>query len=169
MPPFAYDDDPERAATPALPRSQFRIRVAPRHASALARLLDAFAGSITQPSDRDVVLPLHALVLAAAELEEKVTDLGATHVTRAWMRALVDWMNAMTADLSSAFRYRGQERAAALALVAEESSMRLDTELSREAAETASVLRNLDRNAADAANELAAAIELADRCLATLR
>jgi hypothetical protein len=115
--------------------------------------------------ERDVVPFLEAVVSATATVEERIEDIGAMPVTRAWLLACGEWLDAIATSLANAYEHPAPERRVALELVAEESSMRLLMRLERESLETVSMLRNLDGTAARAAQDLAAAIELADRML----
>ena len=113
-----------------------------------------------------IVMVLKLVERAAREVERWSIVLGAQHVCDAWLDSCGQWVSGVSATLVSAFSYReGPERRVALELAAEESSMRLLMGLEREGRETVAVLRNLDSNAARAASELAARIEMADRIL----
>lgn len=165
MADFAYDDDPTHTVpVPLAPRSEMRLRAPSSYAIEMAHAV-ALLDRALPPEERDVIAYLQAVQLATADVEERAEDLGAVHVTRAWLQACVEWLDGVTQTLSSAYAYAGDERRTALDLAAEESSMRLVMRLEREAAETVSVLRNLDANASRAAAELAATIDLADRML----
>ena len=116
--------------------------------------------------DAGIVMVLRLIERASAELEGWAKLLGAQHVCDGWLDSCTQWVTGVGSTLVSAFSYEeGPERKIALALAAEESSMRLLMGVEREGTETIAVLRNLDRNAARAASELAARIDLADRIL----
>ena len=116
--------------------------------------------------DAGIVMVLKLIERATGDVERFATTLGAQHVCEAWLDSCSQWVAGVSATLVSAFSYApGPERRVALQLAAEESSMRLLMGLDREGRETVAVLRNLDRNAARAASELAARIDLADRIL----
>jgi len=116
--------------------------------------------------DAGIVMVLKLIERATAEIERWSITLGAQHVCDSWLDACAQWVTGVSATLVSAFSYgEGPERRVSLALAAEESSMRLLMGLEREGNETVAVLRNLDGNAARAASELVARIDLADRIL----
>jgi hypothetical protein len=117
-------------------------------------------------NEAGIVMVLKLVERAAREVERWSIVLGAQHVCDAWLDSCGQWVSGVSATLVSAFSYgEGPERRVALELAAEESSMRLLMGLEREGRETVAVLRNLDSNAARAASELAARIEMADRIL----
>ena len=116
--------------------------------------------------DGGIVMVMQLIEQAAEDVERWAVTLGAQHVCDAWLEACRQWVAGVSATLVSAFSYdEGPERRVALELAAEESSMRLLMGLEREGKETVAVLRNLDGNAARAASELVARIDLADRIL----
>ena len=116
--------------------------------------------------DAGIVMVLRLVERASSELERWATTLGAQHVCDGWLDSCAQWVTGIGSTLVSAFSYEdGPERRIALALAAEESQMRLLMGVAREGAETIAVLKNLDRNAARAATELASRIDLADRVL----
>jgi hypothetical protein len=118
------------------------------------------------PDDAGIVMVLKLIETAASEVERFATVLGAQHVCDAWLDSCEQWVAGVSGTLVSAFSYaEGPERRVALALAAEESSMRLLMGVEREGRETVAVLRNLDSTAARAASELASRIDLADRIL----
>lgn len=164
---FAYDDDQATHTVPIVlkPRSETRIRVP----FGYGREMGSAAADLAATSETDelqqLMTYLRAVQRAAADVEARVEDLGASYVTRAWLTACVEWFAAVTSTLTAAFSYEGSERQVALELAAEESSMRLLMRLEREGSETVNVLRNLDGNAARAASELASMIDLTDRAL----
>ena len=116
--------------------------------------------------DAGLVMALRMIEGAAADVERWAETLGAQHVCDPWLDSCAQWIAGVGSTLVSAFSYDdGPERRVALALAAEESSMRLLMGVEREGSETVAMLRNLDGNAARAANELALRIDLADRVL----
>ncbi|HEY1958775.1 MAG TPA: hypothetical protein VGH28_24340 [Polyangiaceae bacterium] len=116
--------------------------------------------------DAGIVMVMRLIERASADLDRWSVTLGAQHVCDGWLDSCAQWVAGVGGTLVSAFSYGdGPERKIALALAAEESSMRLLMGMEREGKETISVLKNLDGNAARAAGELAARIELADRIL----
>ncbi|CAN5535811.1 hypothetical protein BH09MYX1_BH09MYX1_41150 [soil metagenome] len=162
---FAYDDDPTHTVPiPPPARSQTRLRVPIRYASEMGTDIAELAVAVAA-EDRDVVTYLRAVRAAAADVAERAEDLGATHITRAWLQACVEWLGGVTSNLVAAFSYECDEREVAIELAAEESSMKLLMGLEREGIETVSFLRNLDSNAARAAADLVATIDVADRVL----
>ena len=117
-------------------------------------------------ADAGIVMAMRLIERACADLESWSTTLGAQHVCDRWLDACSQWVTGVCSTLVSAFSYsEGPERRTGLALAAEESSMRLLMGFEREGSETVAVLRNLDGNAAKAASELVARIDLADRIL----
>jgi hypothetical protein len=113
-----------------------------------------------------LVEALKLIEQAAAEVERWSIVLGAQHICDTWLDSCGQWVTGVCATLVSAFSYvEGPERRVALELAAEESSMRLIMGLEREGKETVAMLRNLDGQAARAASELAARIDLADQLL----
>ena len=117
-------------------------------------------------SDAGIVMVMRLIERASSELEHWVETLGAQHVCDRWLDSCTQWVTGVCATVVSAFSYEdGPERRVSLELAAEESSMRLLMGVEREGTETVAMLRNLDGNAARAAAELVARIELADRIL----
>ncbi len=173
MAAFAYDDDAtERSLTLPVPlaapaRSETRLRVPPAYGMEMAAAVGRVERVVT-PEHRDIVTFLEAVTQATTVVEERIEDIGALHVTRTWLVACGEWLDAVTHSLTTAYGYAGDERRVALELVAEESSMRLLMRLERESAETATILKTLDATAARAAEDLAATMELADRMLHAL-
>ena len=116
--------------------------------------------------DSGLVMALRMIEGAAAIVERWATTLGAQHVCDPWLDSCAQWVAGVGSTLVSAFTYGdGPERRIALALAAEESSMRLLMGVEREGSETVAMLRNLDGNAARAASELVERIDVADRML----
>jgi len=116
-------------------------------------------------ADSGILTSLRMVERASSDLERWTRTLGAGHVTEAWLEKCGDWLTAVSETLQAAFSYEGAERQVALELAAEESSTRLLTGLEREGTEAVAILRNLDGNAARAAAELVARVDLADRML----
>lgn len=169
MATFAYDVDDAVPATPRVaPHSEMRLRTPHGCTAEMAEAANAVERAARDGADRSVVLWLRMVQRAATEVEQHTRQLGADHVTKAWLEASLEWFTTVSGALVSAFSYDGAERHVALELTAEESSMRLLMGLEREGTEAAAVLRNLDGNAARAAAELAACIDLADRMLHAL-
>ncbi len=119
------------------------------------------------PGDEEIAWAMRAVEEARALLDQWVVALGAQHVCAEWLETCADWIGGVGATIVSAFCWYpgGKERKLALELAAEESTMRISMGIEREGMETVSVLRNLDGNAARAAFELTARIDLADRVL----
>ncbi len=165
MPNFAYDHASER------PQSEMRLRVADGRNHEVELTIHEVELAIREHGTADDVGLLMALRLvdgAATELERWGETLGAQHVVDPWLDSCAQWIAGVGATIVSAFMYEdGPERRVALALAAEESSMRLLMGVDREGKETVAMLRNLDGSAARAASELAERLDLADRVLHT--
>lgn len=128
--------------------------------------VDAVVRERGSSADAGIVMVLRLIERACDEVERWATTLGAQHVCDGWLDSCAHWVTGVSATLVSAFAYDdGPERRTTMALAAEESSMRLLMGIDREGNETVAMLRNLDGNAARAASELVARIELADRIL----
>ena len=153
----------------AHPRSQTRMKVASGRVGDVSLALDEVQYAVRTrgtPDDAGILMALRLVEGACADLERWSTTLGAQHVCDAWLDSCAKWASGIGETLVSAFSYDdGPERRIALALAAEESSMRLLMGVEREGKETIAMLKNLDRNAAESARELASRIELADRIL----
>ena len=116
--------------------------------------------------DATLVMALRMIESGSREVERWAETLGAQHVVDPWLDSCAQWVAGIGATLVSAFGYdEGRERRIAIALAAEESSMRLLMGVDREGAETVAMLKNLDGNAARVARDLVDRIELADRIL----
>jgi hypothetical protein len=116
--------------------------------------------------DAGIVMVFKLIERGCAELDRWAETLGAQHICDPWLDSCAQWVTGVGSTLVSAFSYgEGPERRVALELAAEESSMRLLMGVERGGNETVAVLRNLDGNAARAASELVARIDLADRIL----
>lgn len=116
--------------------------------------------------DATLVMALRMIESGSREVERWAETLGAQHVVDPWLDSCAQWVAGVGSTLVSAFSYDdGRERRIALALASEESSMRLLMGVEREGAETVAMLKNLDGNAARAAQDLVSRIELADRIL----
>jgi hypothetical protein len=154
---------------PSHPKSETRLRVAVGRAGDVSLAVyevDLAVRERGASGDDGVVMVMRLIERASAELEHWSTTLGAQHVCDAWLDACAQWVLGVGSTLVSAFSYdEGPERHVALQLAAEESAMRLLMGLDRQGQETIAMLKNLDGNAARAATELAARIELADRIL----
>lgn len=169
----AYDDDDdlieEESNGSNGHQSGTRIRTVFGCGTEMALMLDALESAIkvqrSTEQVRNIVPWLRLVEVATSDVERWSRVLGATHVTDSWLEACTDWMTIISETLVSALSYSGSERRVALELAAEESSMRLVTQLEREGGDAVAVLRNLDGNAARAANELVARMDLADRML----
>ncbi len=151
------------------PRSDVRLRVAPGRggASLTTYEIDLAIREHGSREDSEIADAMRAVEQALAELDRWVVALGAQHVCDAWLETCGDWIGGVGATIVSAFSSypRERERRLALELAAEESSMRILMGIEREGLEIVAVLRNLDGNAARAAFELTARIDLADRVL----
>ncbi len=163
MPNFAYDRASER------PQSEMRLRVADGRNHEVELTLHEVDLAIREngsTADAGLVMALRLVENAASDVERWAETLGAQHVCDPWLDSCAQWIAGVGATLVSAFMYEeGPERRVALALAAEESSMRLLMGIEREGVETVAMLRNLDGNAARAASELAERLGLADRVL----
>jgi hypothetical protein len=161
---FAYD------ATTGHPISEMRLRVADGRNHDVSLTIHEVDLAIRErggPDDAGIVMALRMIERACTDVERWGETLGAQHVVDPWLDSCAQWIAGIGSTLVSAFSYDdGRERRIALALAAEESSMRLLMGIDREGSETVAMLKNLDGNAARAANELAARIGLADRILA---
>jgi hypothetical protein len=166
MPNFAWEKRDSRVNEP---QSEMRLRVTVGRAADVALAVHEVDFAVHErggADDAGIVMVLKLIERACTELERWSTVLGAQHVCDPWLDACAQWVSGVGATLVSAFSYdEGPERRVALELAAEESSMRLLMGIERAGAETVAVLRNLDGNAARAANELVARIDLADRIL----
>jgi hypothetical protein len=172
---FAYDDDlaNEVSATPSSSgvQSATRLRTVYGCGTEMALAVDAFETAIRMVPASDIgplrgMVPLLRMVeMATCDVERWTRVLGATHVTHSWLEACTDWMTAITDTLVSSLAYVGIERTMAVELAAEESQMRLSTRLEREGADAVAMLKNLDRGASLAAQELVARMDLVDRTL----
>ena len=153
----------------AHPRSQTRMKIASERVGDVSLALDEIQYAVRTrdtPDDAGILMALRLVEGACADLERWAITLGAQHVCDAWLDSCAKWASGIGETLVSAFSYDdGPERRIALALAAEESSMRLLMGVEREGKETTAMLKNLDRNAAESARELASRIELADRIL----
>jgi len=151
------------------PRSQTRLRVVRGRASDVALCVHEVDLAVHERGTSDdggIVMAMRLVERACSDLDRWSIMLGAQHVCDAWLDSCAQWVAGVGSTLVSAFSYaEGPERRIALALAAEESSMRLLMGMEREGKETIAVLKNLDGNAARAATELSARIELADRIL----
>ncbi len=166
MPHFAWDQN--YSNRPLGPQSETRMRIAGRggDVSFAVQEVDLAVREHGGSDDAGIVMVLKLIERAAAEVDRWSVMLGAQHVCDPWLDSCAQWVNGVGSTLVSAFSYdEGPERQTALALAAEESSMRLLMGVEREGNETVAVLRNLDGNAARAASELVARIDLADRIL----
>jgi len=169
---FAYDQAfPVSGGDAAQPISEMRLRVSGgrnHDVSLTIHEVDVAVRERGGPDDASVVMALRMIESGCAEIERWAETLGAQHVVDPWLDSCAQWIAGVGATLVSAFMYEdGPERRVALALAAEESSMRLLMGVDREGKETVAMLRNLDSNAAHAASELAQRLELADRVLHT--
>lgn len=164
---FAFERLSERASS--RPQSEMRIRVAEGRGHEVAFTIHEVDLAVRENGsipDAELVTALRMIEGAAAVVEQWATTLGAQHVCDPWLDSCAQWVAGVGSTLVSAFSYDdGPERRVALALAAEESSMRLLMGIEREGTETVAMLRNLDGNAARAASELCARIDLADRML----
>ncbi len=160
---FALKDAPRSG-----PRSETRIRVSGRHGD-IAFAVQEVDWAVRERGSQDdagIVMALNLIERGVAEVESRVITLGAQHVADPWLDKCAQWVAGVSATLVSAFSYDDdRERYIGFELAAEESSMRLLMGIEREGSETVSMLRNLDCNAARAASELVARIDLADRIL----
>jgi len=152
------------------PRSEARIRVATGRRGDITLTVHEVGLAVREhgsAGDEEIVAALRDVEQASRDLEQWVVMLGAQHICDGWQQTCADWIGGVGATLVSAFCCYpdGPERHVALELAAEESSMRILMGIEREGKETVAVLRNLDGNAARAAFELAARIDLADRVL----
>jgi hypothetical protein len=164
---FAFEKLSERASS--RPQSEMRIRVAEGRGHEVAFTIHEVDLAVREngcTDDARLVMALRMVEEAAAMVEKWATTLGAQHVCDPWLDSCAQWVAGVGSTLVSAFTYDdGPERRVALALAAEESSMRLLMGVEREGTETVAMLKNLDGNAARAASELSTRIELADRML----
>jgi len=165
MATFAWEKRDSRAYAP---QSEMRLRVVGRAGDVALAVyeVDFAVRERGGANDAGIVMALKLIEQACADLDRWATTLGAQHVCDPWLDACAQWVSGVGATLVSAFSYdEGPERRIALELAAEESSMRLLMGVERAGSETVAVLRNLDGNAARAASELVARIDLADRIL----
>ena len=155
----------KRRLAPQHPHSETRLRTAPQQPS-IADVDAALKRS--GADDGGLLMVLREIEHGVAGVERCASALGAGYVCDTWLDSCDQWLAGVCSNLVSAFSYReGSQRSVTLELAAEESSMRLVMGLEREGKETVAVLRNLDGNAARAASDLAACIDLADRILHT--
>lgn len=167
MPNFAWKKttpQPERVG----PRSETRMRIGGRAGDIAFAVqeVDIAVQARGTASDTGIVMAFKLIERAVSELERWTITLGAHHICDPWLDACAQWVTGVSATLVSAFSYDdGAERRIGFELAAEESSMRLLMGVERGGMETVAVLRNLDGNAARAASELVARIDLADRIL----
>ncbi len=167
---FAWKKNSARpSSAPPHPKSETRLRVAVGRVGDVSLAVyevDLAVRERGTADDDGLVMVMRLIERATAELDHWVTTLGAQHVCDAWLDACAQWVMGVGSTLVSAFSYdQGPERRVGLSLAAEESAMRLLMGLDRQGTETIAMLKNLDSNAARAAGELAARIELADRIL----
>jgi len=163
MPDFAYDQ------VSGHPISEMRLRVSGGRNHDLSLTIHEVDVAVRErggPDDASIVMALRMIESGCSEVERWAETLGAQHVVDPWLDSCAQWISGVGETLVSAFNYQdGRERRIALALAAEESSMRMIMGVEREGAETVAMLKNLDGNAARAAHDLVRRVELADRIL----
>ena len=160
---FAYDQ------VSGHPISEMRLRVSGGRNHDLSLTIHEVDVAVRErggPDDASIVMALRMIESGCSEVERWAETLGAQHVVDPWLDSCAQWISGVGETLVSAFNYQdGRERRIALALAAEESSMRMIMGVEREGAETVAMLKNLDGNAARAAHDLVRRVELADRIL----
>jgi len=151
------------------PISEMRLRVSGGRNHDLSLTIHEVDVAVRErgaPDDASIVMALRMIESGCSEVERWAETLGAQHVVDPWLDSCAQWISGVGETLVSAFNYQdGRERRIALALAAEESSMRMIMGVEREGAETVAMLKNLDGNAARAAHDLVRRVELADRIL----
>lgn len=164
---FAYDESSPLSS--GHPISEMRLRVSEgrnHDVSLTIHEVDLAVRERGGPDDASIVMVLRLIETGCSEVERCGETLGAQHVVDPWLDSCAQWVAGVGETLVSAFTYEdGRERRIALALAAEESSMRLIMGVEREGAETVAMLKNLDGNAARVARDLVSRLELADRIL----
>jgi hypothetical protein len=163
MPNFAFD------SASGHPISEMRLRVAQGRGHDVSLTIHEVDVAVRERGgvdDAGIVMALRMIENGCSDVERWAETLGAQHVCDPWLDSCAQWVAGIGSTLVSAFSYDdGRERHIALSLASEESAMRLLMGVEREGLETIAMLKNLDGNAARAASELVARIELADRIL----